>query len=68
MVHFRKRISASIIQEVNKKMVENAREEKEEDCEKKFEEKSGRANRGKLLRLRDCSTGRHKISAPMLDC
>ena len=36
MVYFRKRISASIVQEVNQKMVQNAIKEKEEDSKKKF--------------------------------
>ena len=68
MVYFRKRISATIIQEVNKKMVQNAREEKELRSEKKSEDEREKGNRGKLLRLRYCRTVRHKISAPMLAC
>ena len=65
MVHFRKRISASIIAEVNKKMVQNAREEeeeKEEGSEKKSERESGKTNRGKLLL--DATVGPADIKYP----
>ncbi|NER40186.1 MAG: IS5 family transposase [Oscillatoria sp. SIO1A7] len=61
MVHFRQRISANIIQKVNKKMVKNAREEKEE-CSGKSSEKGEPENRGKLLL--DATVGPADIKYP----
>ena len=61
MVHFRQRMSADFIQRVNKKMVKNAREEKEE-CSGKSSEKSEPENRGKLLL--DATVGPADIKYP----
>ena len=49
MVYFRKRISANLIKDINKKMVETAIKEKEDLSEKKLDEESDKRNRGKLL-------------------
>ena len=62
MVHFRQRISANIIHNLNKKMVQNAREEKELRSEKKSDDENGKANRGKLLL--DATVGPADIKYP----
>ena len=64
MVHFRQRISANIIQDVNKSMVKSAREEKEEcsESEKESEEQGEIVNRGKLLL--DATVGPADIKYP----
>ena len=63
MVHFRKRISASLVQELNEKMVKNAIKEGEEDSAKKSEEEENeRKNRGKLLL--DATVGPADIKYP----
>ena len=61
MVHFRQRISANIIQKINRKMVKNAREEKEQ-CSGKSSEKGEPENRGKLLL--DATVGPADIKYP----
>lgn len=63
MVHFRKRISASLVQELNEKMVKNAINKGEEDSAKKSEEEENeRTNRGKLLL--DATVGPADIKYP----
>ena len=62
MVHFRQRISASVVKEINKRMVEKSREKWEELPEKKSGEEGGKENRGKLLM--DATVGPSDIRYP----